>query len=59
MANCYSKLVKLVKETPNNYDLGDKVRKMIWAEEDKINIQPDPNQLTIEDIINDLNNGRD
>ena len=59
MGNCYSKLVKLVKETPNNYDLGDKVRKMIWAEEDKISIQPDPDQLTIDDIINDLNNGRD
>ena len=58
MANCYRKIVKLVKETPNDFDLGSKVRQLIWDAEE-FDIQPDPTQLTIDDVLNDLNNGRD
>ena len=26
------KIIKLVHDTPNNYELGDKIRKIIWDE---------------------------
>lgn len=58
MANCYKKIVKLVKETPNDFDLGSKVRQLIW-DAGEFDIQPDPKQLTIDDVLNDLNHGRD
>lgn len=48
----YQIVENLVKTNPNNMDLGDKVRKIIWKIEESKNVdQVDPNQITIFDEI--------
>jgi len=48
----YQIVENLVKTNPNNMDLGDKVRKIIWKIEESKNVdQADPNQITIFDEI--------
>ena len=50
--NFYKTINDLVKSTPNNLELGDAVRKLIWKIEDsKKQTEVDPNQVTIFDEI--------
>lgn len=50
--NFYKTISDLVKSTPNNLELGDAVRKLIWKIEDsKKQTEVDPNQVTIFDEI--------
>lgn len=55
-----SKIIELVKTNPNNYELGNKVRKLIWPEvlkELKAN-KIDENQISIFDEIKERENAR-
>lgn len=47
-----STIIELVEQTPNNYELGDKLRKMVWPLifKEKQTIQ-DTNQISIFDEI--------
>jgi len=52
-----SKIIELVEQTPNNYELGDKVRKMIWPLIFKEKtISNDPKQISIFDEIEERKN---
>tara|TARA_B100000767_G_scaffold27743_1_gene24109 strand:+ start:978 stop:1163 length:186 start_codon:yes stop_codon:yes gene_type:complete len=46
------KIIEMVEQTPNNYELGDKLRKMVWPLifKEKEIIQ-DTNQISIFDEI--------
>lgn len=52
-----SKIIELVEQTPNNYELGDKLRKMVWPLifKEKQNTQ-DTNQISIFDEIEERKN---
>jgi len=55
-----SKIIELVKTNPNNYELGNKVRNLIWPEvikELKAN-KIDENQISIFDEIKERENAR-
>jgi hypothetical protein len=55
-----SKIIELVKTNPNNYELGNKVRNLIWPEvlkELKAN-KIDKNQISIFDEIKERENAR-
>lgn len=55
-----SKIIEMVKETPNNYELGDKLRKLLWPEilkELKTN-ETDKNQISIFDEIKEREDAR-
>ena len=45
-----SRIIELVKQTPNNYELGDKLRKMVWPLIFKEKVE-DTNQISIFDEI--------
>lgn len=54
-----SKIIEMVEQTPNNYELGDKLRKMIWPlifKEKSTTI--DTNQISIFDEIEERRNAR-
>lgn len=54
------KIIEMVKETPNNYELGDKLRKLLWPEilkELKTN-EIDKNQISIFDEIKEREDAR-
>lgn len=54
------KIIEMVKETPNNYELGDKLRKLLWPEilkELKTN-ETDKNQISIFDEIKEREDAR-
>jgi hypothetical protein len=52
-----SKIVELVEQTPNNYELGDKVIKMVWTLIFKEKtISNDPKQISIFDEIEERKN---
>jgi|TARA_Y100000385_G_scaffold23581_1_gene22790 hypothetical protein len=52
-----STIIELVEQTPNNYELGDKLRKMVWPLifKEKQTIQ-DTNQISIFDEIEERKN---
>ena len=54
-----SKIIEMVKQTPNNYELGDKLRKLVWPlifkEKSTVN---DTNQISIFDEIEERRNAR-
>lgn len=55
-----SKIIELVKTNPNNYELGNKVRNLIWPEvvkKLKAN-KIDENQINIFDEIKERENAR-
>lgn len=55
-----SKILEIVKNTPNNYELGNKVRKLMWPEvlkELRAN-KTDNNQISIFDEIKERENAR-
>ena len=58
--NFKSKIIELVKTNPNNYELGDKVRNLVWPEvikELEAN-KTDKNQISIFDEIKERENAR-
>ena len=55
-------ILELVKKYPNNLELGDAVRKLSWdiLKEENINeIYVNPNQVTLDDIINEVKKTED
>jgi hypothetical protein len=52
-----SRIIELVKQTPNNYELGDKLRKMVWPLIFKEKVE-DTNQISIFDEIEERKNAR-
>jgi hypothetical protein len=49
----------LVQSTPNNMELGEKVRKLYKQSINVNEINIDPNQIDLEDMINEIkNNGK-
>jgi|TARA_B100000768_G_scaffold114288_1_gene105803 hypothetical protein len=51
------KIIEMVEQTPNNYELGDKVRKMVWPLIFKEKEQAkDTNQISIFDEIEEKRN---
>lgn len=51
------KIIEMVEQTPNNYELGDKVRKMVWPLIFKGKEQvKDTNQISIFDEIEEKRN---
>lgn len=54
------KILEMVKNTPNNYELGNKVRELMWPEvlkELRAN-KTDDNQISIFDEIKERENAR-
>jgi hypothetical protein len=51
------KIIEMVEQTPNNYELGDKLRKMVWPlifkEKEQVK---DINQISIFDEIEERKN---
>lgn len=55
-----SKILEMVKNNPNNYELGNEVRKLMWPEvlkELRAN-ETDDNQISIFDEIKERENAR-
>lgn len=52
-----SRIIELVKQTPNNYELGDKLRKMVSPLIFKEKVE-DTNQISIFDEIEERKNAR-
>ena len=54
-----SKIIEMVEQTPNNYELGDKLRKMVWPLIFKEkSTTKDANQISIFDEIEERRNDR-
>ena len=54
-----SRIIEMVEQTPNNYELGDKLRKMVWPLIFKEkSITSDANQISIFDEIEERKNAR-
>ena len=58
--NFKSKIIELIKTNPNNYELGDKIRKLIWPEviKELEADKKDKNQISIFDEIKERENAR-
>jgi hypothetical protein len=62
MDNFYEIIMQMTKDTPNDADLGGKIRAMYWQinkeNAKKLNAQKAAsNQIDLEDMINEVNNG--
>jgi len=62
MDNFYEVIKQMTKDNPNNADLGEEVRSIIWQIDKenakKLNAQKaTSNQIDLEDMINEINNG--
>ena len=45
---------KLVETTPNDSELGAKVREMYWASRNVNEVKVDPNQMDLEQMIKEI-----
>lgn len=48
-----AKIKQLVETTPNDNALGAAVRALYWAERSMNEVKDDPNQLTLDQLINE------
>lgn len=51
-----AKIKQLVETTPNDSVLGAAVRALYWADRNMNEVQDNPNQLTLDQLINESNN---
>lgn len=47
---------QLIETTPNDQILGEKIRKLYWQEKNVNEVNIDPNQIDLEDMINEIKN---
>lgn len=45
---------QLIETTPNDQILGEKIRKLYWQEKNVNEVNIDPNQIDLEDMINEI-----
>lgn len=47
---------KIIEQTPNDSELGNKIRRMYWSKNSINEVVSDPNQIDLEDMINEVEN---
>ena len=51
-----NRIKALVEQTPNDNVLGQKIRQMYWADRKLNEVSDDPNQITLDQMINEVKN---
>ena len=51
-----SQIKSLVERTPNDSELGRQIRAMYWANRNMNEVINDPNQVTLDQMINEVKN---
>ena len=51
-----AQIKSLVERTPNDSELGRQIRAMYWANRNMNEVAVDPNQVTLDQMINEIKN---